>query len=101
MDEFRRALAWTCPVFQEARLGRVAAFLRRLDLLVCPDGGILHVAAAVGTPTLGLFFSTDPEVWRHDLPQTVLDGRGRPSSELRPETVANEVIRFLGAPAHP
>jgi heptosyltransferase III len=101
LEEFRRTLAWTCPVFQEASLGRVAAFLRRLDLLVCPDGGILHLAAAVGTPTLGLFFSTDPEVWRHDLRQAVLDGRGKPSSEMRPETVANEVVRFFGVSACP
>jgi ADP-heptose:LPS heptosyltransferase len=101
LEEFRRAMSWTCPVFQEASLGRVAAFLRRLDLLVCPDGGILHLAAAVGTPTLGLFFSTDPEVWRHDLRQTFLDGRGRLSSEMRPETVANEVFRFLGVLARP
>lgn len=99
LEEFRRAMTWDCPVFQEAQMGRVAAFLKRLDLLVCPDGGILHVAASVGTPTLGLFFSTDPEVWRHDLPQTILDGRGRPSSEMRPETVAAEVVRFLGIPA--
>jgi ADP-heptose:LPS heptosyltransferase len=101
LEEFRRALAWTCPVFQNASLGCVAAFIRRLDLLVCPDGGILHLAAAVGTPTLGLFFSTDPEVWRHDRRQTTLDGRGRPSSEMRPETVANEVFRFLGVSARP
>jgi ADP-heptose:LPS heptosyltransferase len=101
LREFRRLLPWACPVFQEAQLGRVGAFIRRLDLLVCPDGGILHVAASVGTPTLGLFFSTDPAVWRHDLPQTVLDGRGKPSSQLRPETVANEVIRFLGVSAKP
>lgn len=101
LEEFRRALAWTCPVFQEASLGRVAAFLKRLDLLVCPDGGILHLAAAVGTPTLGLFFSTDPEVWRHDLRQTFLDGRGKTSAEMRPETVANEVFRFLGIAARP
>jgi len=101
LEEFRRALTWTCPVFQEAHLGRVAAFLRRLDLLVCPDGGILHVAAAVGTPTLGLFFTTDPEVWQHDLRQTVLDGRGKPPSEMHPETVANEVFRFLEVSVHP
>jgi len=96
LREFRRLLPWTCPVFQEAQLGRVAAFIRRLNLLVCPDGGIMHVAASVGTPTLGLFFSTDPQVWRHDLPQAVLDGRGKPSSQMRPESVLNEVVRFLG-----
>lgn len=99
LDEFRRLLAESCPVFQEAQLGRVAAFLKRLDLLVCPDGGILHLAAAVGTPTLGLFFSTDPEVWSHDLRQTSLDGRGKTSSDMSPETVAAEVFRFLGVPA--
>jgi ADP-heptose:LPS heptosyltransferase len=96
LEEFRRTLSWTCPVYQEPSLGRVAAFLRKLDLLVCPDGGILHVAAAVGTPTLGLFFSTDPEVWRHDLPQTFLNGREKPSSLMLPETVVHEAIRFLG-----
>jgi ADP-heptose:LPS heptosyltransferase len=96
LDELRRALAWTCPAYQDHSIGRVAAFLKRLDLLVCPDGGILHLAAAVGTPTLGLFFSTDPQVWRHDLRQTFLDGRGKPSSDMRPETVAHEVRRFLG-----
>src|SRR5438046_10508461 len=101
MNEFGNQLSWACPEFQEASLGLVYAFLKRLDLLVCPDGGILHVAAAVGTPTLGLFFSTDPEVWRHDLRQTVLDGRGKPSSEMRPDTVANEVFRFLGVATRP
>lgn len=99
LEEFRRLLGWSCPVFQEASILRVAAFLKRLDLLVCPDGGILHLAAAVGTPTLGLFFSTDPEVWRHGLRQAVLDGRGKPSSEMPPETVANEAVRFLGEAA--
>ena len=99
--EFQKALTWPCPVFQEHALARVAAFLKRLDLLVCPDGGILHLAASVGTPTLGLFFSTDSEVWRHDLRQTILDGRGNPSSEMLPETVASEVARFLEVSARP
>ena len=99
LQDFRHALGRDCPVFQESSLGRVAAFIRRLQLLVCPDGGILHLSAAVGTPTLGLFFSTDPDVWRHDLRQSVLDGRGKPAAEMRPETVANEVIRFLAEPA--
>ena len=99
LKEFRRLVTWDCPVFQETSLGCVGAFLKRLQLLVCPDGGILHLAASVGTPTLGLFFSTDPEVWRHDLKQTFLDGRGKPSDQMRPETVENEVFRFLGVSA--
>ena len=101
LEEFLRSISWKCPVFQEASLGRVAAFLRRLDLLVSPDGGILHAAAAVRTPTLGLFFSTDPDVWRHDTQETVLDGRGKPSSEMYPEIVADKVFGLLGITVHP
>ena len=63
LAEFRKEINWECPAFQATALGHVAAFLRRLDLFVCPDGGIMHLAAAVGTPTLAFFFSTDPEVW--------------------------------------
>ena len=39
-------------------LGQLPAVLKACDLLVSNDTGTIHVAAAVGTPTLGLFFST-------------------------------------------
>ncbi len=44
-------------------IGRVAAVMKRLALLVCNDTGVLHVAAAVGCPTLALFGPTDPARW--------------------------------------
>jgi len=36
-----------------------AALLRRCDLLISGDSPLLHLAAAVGTPTIGLFGPTD------------------------------------------
>lgn len=36
-------------------LDGLAAVLSKLDLVVAADSGMLHLAAAVGTPTLGLF----------------------------------------------
>jgi ADP-heptose:LPS heptosyltransferase len=36
-----------------------AAILRLCDLVVCGDSPLLHLAAAVGTPTIGLFGPTD------------------------------------------
>jgi ADP-heptose:LPS heptosyltransferase len=39
-------------------LVRLPAVLACADLLVSNDTGTIHVAAAVGTPTLGLFFAT-------------------------------------------
>jgi ADP-heptose:LPS heptosyltransferase len=44
-------------------IGRVAAVMKRLDLFVCNDTGVLHVAAAVACPTLALFGPTDPARW--------------------------------------
>jgi heptosyltransferase II len=39
-------------------LGEAAAVLERCDLLVCGDSPLLHLAAAVGTPSVGLFGPT-------------------------------------------
>ncbi|MGC8595599.1 MAG: glycosyltransferase family 9 protein [Candidatus Kryptoniota bacterium] len=42
---------------------RVSAFLKAMNLVVTNDTGIMHLAAAVGTPTLSLFGPTDPLQW--------------------------------------
>ena len=44
-------------------LDAAARVLRRCALLVTNDNGLLHVAAALGTPTLALFGPTSPEQW--------------------------------------
>ncbi|HEX7118130.1 MAG TPA: glycosyltransferase family 9 protein [Longimicrobiales bacterium] len=49
-------------------LRRVAALLSRCALLVCNDTGIMHVAAAVGTPVVGLYGPTVPEIFRPPVP---------------------------------
>lgn len=41
-------------------LDRLAAFVALLDLFVAADSGPMHLAAAAGTPTIGLFRSTAP-----------------------------------------
>ena len=41
----------------------VAAFLKKMDLVITNDTGIMHLSAAVGTPTLSLFGPTDPLQW--------------------------------------
>ena len=37
-----------------------AALIEQMDLMICPDSGLLHLAVAVGTPTLGLFGPIPP-----------------------------------------
>lgn len=41
----------------------VAALLKQMDLVITNDTGIMHLAAAVGAPTLSLFGPTDPLQW--------------------------------------
>ncbi|NLY74489.1 MAG: glycosyltransferase family 9 protein [Firmicutes bacterium] len=42
-------------------LGETAALLKRCQLLIANDSGPLHLGAAVGVPTIGLFGPTTPE----------------------------------------
>jgi ADP-heptose:LPS heptosyltransferase len=44
-------------------LDHTAALLRKCDLLVSADTGIMHLAAAMGTPTIGLFGPNTPVCW--------------------------------------
>lgn len=41
----------------------MAAVISRLDGMVACDGGVMHVSVAVGTPTVGVFGSSEPAVW--------------------------------------
>jgi heptosyltransferase-2 len=41
----------------------VASILREVDLYITNDTGLLHVAAGVGAPVIGLFGPTDPQQW--------------------------------------
>jgi lipopolysaccharide heptosyltransferase II len=41
----------------------LAAVISRLDAMVACDGGVMHVSAAVGTPSVGIFGSSEPAVW--------------------------------------
>jgi ADP-heptose:LPS heptosyltransferase/predicted O-linked N-acetylglucosamine transferase (SPINDLY family) len=49
-----------CLLVHQLSLMHTAAVLSLCDLLVAPDSGILHVAAAVNVPYLGLFGMADP-----------------------------------------
>lgn len=49
-----------CDLTGETSLMQLAAVLASCDLLVSNDSGPLHLAAAMGCPTVGLFTATNP-----------------------------------------
>lgn len=45
-------------------LTELAGFFACCDLVVCNDTGVMHVAAATGTPLAAIFGPTDPAQWK-------------------------------------
>lgn len=78
-------------------IGDVAALLRRADLVICNDTGVMHVAAAAGATTLAVFGPTDPHRWapRAGGFHVVRDAGGR-LADLSPDRVARRAAEILG-----
>jgi len=84
------------PAFYADHLTEVAAFIQGLDLWICPDGGLLHIAVAAKVPTLGLFFLTDPAQWYYQLPWAYALQSPQPApSSLSPDAVMQAVRASL------
>jgi len=49
-------------------IGQLAAVLRHCDLFIGADSGVMHAAAAAGTPTVAIFGPTNPLAWGPWLP---------------------------------
>lgn len=56
-------LADRFPCYFSSDVRKMAAVLASLDAYVSADCGVMHLAWAAGTPTIGLFNVTDPAEW--------------------------------------
>lgn len=80
------ALGAPRPVLRGVDAAVVAAALARSDVALVNDTGIMHVAGAMGTPTLALFGPTPRALWEPPSPELVavqspdrtMDGLGLP-----------------------
>ena len=61
MDKVLAACVETPPVTFPTSLTQLIALLKRAKLFVGGDTGPLHLAAACGTPIVGIFGPTDPQ----------------------------------------
>ena len=53
-----------CEYVGNKDLSLSAKAIGRLKCFISTDTGLLHLAAAVGVPTIGIYISTDPKIWR-------------------------------------
>jgi ADP-heptose:LPS heptosyltransferase len=59
-----RRLSFDPIVVHGLSLRYLAALLAHSTLFICNDTGVMHLAAAVGTPLVAIFGPTDPSEWK-------------------------------------
>jgi len=64
LEAVRRSANCETIAFNDLTLPEVTALARRADIFVGNDSGIAHIAAAVGTPTVVIFGSSNRVHWR-------------------------------------
>jgi ADP-heptose:LPS heptosyltransferase len=97
---FLEACEVDAAVVRGRGIGDVAALLRRADLVVCNDTGVMHVAAAAGATTLAVFGPTDPFRWAPRSPGlSIVRAPGGRLAELTPEQVASRAREIIGVDA--
>ncbi len=93
----KQKLTTPYQLIEQKKIRQVAAILSLAQLVVSNDTGIMHVAAAVGTPVLSLFGPTDPEQWAPiGTKHRYIVGKGRDINSIVVDevlTVAREMLR--------
>jgi hypothetical protein len=73
-----------------ADLWQLARWLAGARLYIGNDSGITHLAAAVGTPVIAIFVSTDPQVWAPRGPHVQVVG-----AETDPQALRARIAEFF------
>ncbi len=79
------------PTYYSSSLRKLASVIANLTCFVSADGGVMHLAGASGTPTIGLFSVTDPskyEPYGHH-------SQGLNVAGKNPEEVAQSVMAIV------
>ncbi len=84
----------TC-VFIQTGLNELAAITKRAKFVICHNGGYMHLASAVGTPTIALFGISNPKIWgplgdNHIVLQHKPDGFPTPSMSTQDHNVSKK-----------
>jgi ADP-heptose:LPS heptosyltransferase len=78
--------------YRTALLAQLIGALTACDLVVCPDGGAMHLAAGLGKPVVALFGDSLATRWRPwGVPQRVLQPASRDRRDLGVDEVAAAV----------
>lgn len=54
-----------CELIIHRSIEEISEILGELQCFISNDTGLLHIAVAIGTPTVGIYTNTNPDVWGH------------------------------------
>lgn len=84
--------------FDTETLKSLGALQKRCSLFISVDGGPMHLAAATGVPTIGLFGKTDPIQWRPWGERNAAIKKGNHVNSITIEDILKETDRVLKEP---
>jgi heptosyltransferase-3 len=93
-----RALPNAIDLIGRLSLAEIAAFMARCGLFVGNDSGLMHIAAASGVPTLGLFGPTDASEYAPSGKRAIaVTGTAATMSGLTVDAAFEAAVRLIGA----
>ncbi len=91
-----RALPSGIAAYKTVSLRELIAALSVSDLVICGDGGAMHIAAGVGKRIVALWGSTDPVRWRPwGVKHILVQGEGRRVENISVEPVFQGLEKML------
>lgn len=95
-DIIMKALKPTPAAYKTAHIRELTAALSVSSLVVCCDGGAMHIAAALGKPIVTIWGSTNPDIWRPwGVKHMILQDKSKKAENISVETVFNAVEKIL------
>ncbi len=95
VEEVRNIVRTGVYFFPTASFKSLGALQERCQVFLASDGGPMHFATAVGTPTIGLFGKTDPAMWGPWGKGNVALRQGANADMISPEDVYQAIISKL------
>lgn len=88
-EELKRAVdGKNVSFFDALSIAENIDLLARCDSAIMPDGGLMHIAAALGKPTIGLFGNSDPKAWRPFTPRSrYIQTESRCVADIAPDDI--------------
>ncbi len=101
VEEVRKEITGGIYFFPTPSFKSLGALQERCRVFLSSDGGPMHFATAVGTPTIGLFGKTDPGMWGPWGKGNVALRKGSNTDMISPEEVYAIIKEKLQSPEKP